>query len=54
MLRIEQGGDSQAMDEIEAYAPLVPSGSNIVVTLMFEIDDRDRRTATLYKLGMHT
>jgi len=51
MLRIEGGGREQAIDEVAAYAPLVPAGSNLVATLMFEIDDRDKRLATLRQLG---
>ncbi len=34
-----------------AYAPLVPKGDELVGTLMFEIDDRDRRESVLSRLG---
>lgn len=51
MLFIEKGGEEQIEDELNAYAPLVPNGSELVMTLMFEIDDPDRRTALLSRLG---
>lgn len=47
MLRIEKGGEQQIIDELEAYVPLVPTGSELVATLMFEIDDPIRRTSML-------
>ena len=43
--------DEQAKDEIEAYDPLVPKGSNLVCTLMFEIDQKERRDKILFQLG---
>ncbi len=51
MLYIEGGGDEQVADELTAYNPLVPNGSELVATLMFEIDDPDRRAAFLAGLG---
>ena len=51
MLFIEGGGEEQAKEEIEAYEPLVPKGNNLVFTLMFEIDDKNRRDAILFQLG---
>ena len=39
MLYIEKGGEAQIEDELNAYAPMVPNGRELVVTLMFEIDD---------------
>ena len=39
MLHIEKGGDEQLKDELNAYNPLIPKGKELVVTLMFEIDD---------------
>jgi len=51
MLYIEKGGEAQIDDELSAYNPLVPNGLELVATLMFEIDDEDRRAAFLSKLG---
>ena len=51
MLRIEKGGDAQLVDELEAYNPLIPKGSELVATIMFEIDNADIRSAFLAGLG---
>ena len=51
MLLIEKGGASQVADELAAYNPLVPQGSELVATVMFEIEDPIRRAATLARLG---
>ncbi|PHR21247.1 MAG: hypothetical protein COA41_02835 [Sphingopyxis sp.] len=51
MLRIEKGGDEQLTDELAAYNPMVPNGSEFTGTLMFEIDEEVRRTAFLKGLG---
>ncbi len=51
MLRIEKGGDEQLTDELIAYNPMVPNGSEFTGTLMFEIDEEERRTAFLKGLG---
>jgi len=51
MLYIEKGGDEQLADELAAYGPMVPNGSELVVTLMFEIDDPARRAKILTSLG---
>ncbi|HER25975.1 MAG TPA: DUF3501 family protein [Rhodospirillales bacterium] len=51
MLYIEGGGEDQIDDELSAYNPLIPNGSELVATLMFEIDDADRRTKFLAALG---
>jgi len=51
MLYIEKGGDSQLADELAAYGPMVPNGDELVVTLMFEIDDPTRRARVLGGLG---
>jgi hypothetical protein len=51
MLYIEKGGESQLADELLAYGPLVPNGSELVVTLMFEIEDPVRRARVLARLG---
>lgn len=51
MLAIEKGGEPQAVDEIAAYNPLIPKGYDLVLTLMFEIENRDQRLKTLKQLG---
>ena len=51
MLLIEKGGDEQLKDELTAYNPLIPQGSELVATIMFEIDDPRRRAAILGRLG---
>lgn len=51
MLRIEKGGESQIADELAAYNPLIPNGSELVATVMFEIDDPIRRQNFLARLG---
>jgi hypothetical protein len=51
MLFIEKGGDAQIADELHAYNPLIPNGSELVATVMFEIDDPVHRARTLLKLG---
>jgi len=51
MLRIEKGGEEQVADELAAYNPLIPQGTELVATMMLEIEDEIRRTKTLGKLG---
>ncbi len=51
MLHIEKGGEAQLADEIEAYAPLIPQGNELVATVMFEVDDEIRRRTLLLKIG---
>lgn len=51
MLLVEKGGVAQIADELAAYNPLVPKGGELVATLMFEIDDPDRRAKILRSLG---
>ncbi len=51
MLRVERGGEEQIADELRAYNPLIPNGGELVCTLMFEIDQRDRRQRALAGLG---
>lgn len=51
MLRIEKGGDEQLKDELAAYAPMVPKGSEMTMTLLFEIEDAVRRDAFLRTIG---
>ena len=51
MLLIERGGAEQVADELAAYNPMIPDGSELVATIMFEIDEPVRREATLRRLG---
>jgi len=51
MLFIEKGGAEQLPDELDAYNPLIPQGSELVATVMFEIDDPVRRERVLATLG---
>ena len=51
MLLTEKGGAAQVPDELAAYNPLIPQGSELVATIMFEIDDPVRRAEILARLG---
>jgi hypothetical protein len=51
MLYIERGGEAQIADEIAAYDPLIPRGSELIATVMFEIEDPDQRERALRRLG---
>ena len=51
MLHIEKGGEAQLEDELDAYNPLIPRDSELVATVMFEIDDPGRRNSVLRRLG---
>ena len=51
MLFIEKGGAAQIEDELTAYNPLIPKGRELIATLMFEIDNPERRGAFLAGLG---
>ena len=51
MLHIEKGGEAQIEDELRAYNPLIPKGSELTATVMFEIDDPVRRGRFLARLG---
>ena len=51
MLHIEKGGAEQLKEELEAYNPLIPAGSELVATFMIEIDDPVRRKHVLSRLG---
>lgn len=50
MLYIEKGGSEQLADELRAYNPLIPQGSELIATVMFEIDDPIRRKNILQRL----
>jgi hypothetical protein len=51
MLWIEKGGAEQLPDELRAYNPLIPQGSELIATLMFEIADETKRRRILAQLG---
>lgn len=51
MLLIEKGGEAQVQDELDAYNPLIPQGSELTATVMFEIEDEVRRDLILRRLG---
>jgi Protein of unknown function (DUF3501) len=51
MLYIERGGDAQIDDELAAYNPLIPQGDELVATVLFEIDEPQRRKSFLGRLG---
>jgi hypothetical protein len=51
MLHIERGGEAQIEGELETYNPLIPQGSELIATMMIEIDEPLRRAAMLLKLG---
>jgi hypothetical protein len=43
--------NSEVEEELAAYNPLVPNGNNLIVTLMFEIENPVRREQILRSLG---
>ena len=51
MLLTEKGGAEQVPDELAAYNPLIPQGRELVATVLFEIEDPDRRAKVLGMLG---
>ena len=51
MLHIERGGEAQIADELAAYNPMIPDGSELSATVMIEIEDSERRHAALSRLG---
>jgi len=51
MLRIEKGGDEQIPGELAAYNPLIPQGTELIATMMLEIEDAARRNKALMILG---
>lgn len=51
MLRIEKGGEAQIADELSAYAPMVPQGSELTATVLFEVADATLRDAFLRTIG---
>ena len=51
MLFVEGAPEGQLEDELHAYNPLIPQGSNLVTTLMFEIADENLRHEFLSSVG---
>ena len=51
MLRIEKGGEAQLANELDAYDPMVPKGSELTATVLFEVGDAVRRDAFLRTIG---
>eukprot|EP01114_Cavostelium_apophysatum_P022651 TRINITY_DN8263_c0_g1_i1.p1 TRINITY_DN8263_c0_g1~~TRINITY_DN8263_c0_g1_i1.p1 ORF type:complete len:280 (+),score=52.71 TRINITY_DN8263_c0_g1_i1:86-925(+) len=51
MLHIEQGGEAQIQEELEAYNPIIPKGKDLTITFMLQYPDAKNRTAFLSKLG---
>jgi len=51
MLYIEKGGDEQLADELAAYNPMIPQGSELTATMLLEIEDADKRARVLATLG---
>jgi hypothetical protein len=51
MLYVEKGGEEQIAEELAAYNPMIPQGSELVATIMLEIDDPVRRANALGRLG---
>jgi len=52
MLRIERVFEPQAVqDELDAYNPLIPDGSNLKATVLIEYPDLEERRRELAKLG---
>ncbi|HEY5336839.1 MAG TPA: DUF3501 family protein [Rhizomicrobium sp.] len=51
MLHIEKGGAEQIGGELDAYNPLIPQGSELIATLMLEIENVDVRNHELFRLA---
>lgn len=52
MLRIEKVFEAEGIDdELEAYNPLIPDGSNLKATFMIEYGDAEERAKVLATLG---
>ena len=51
MLYIERGGEDQIEGELSAYNALIPQGTELVETMMIEIEDESIRRKTLSILG---
>jgi hypothetical protein len=51
MLHIEKGGEEQLADELAAYNPMIPQGSELTATMMIEVEDPVQRARLLARLG---
>ncbi|SLN18806.1 DUF3501 family protein [Oceanibacterium hippocampi] len=51
MLYIERGGEAQIADELAAYSTMIPNGSELIATMMIEVEDERRRKRVLDALG---
>jgi hypothetical protein len=51
MLYIEKGGEEQIAGELDTYNPLIPQGSELIATLMLEIESPEQRARELYRLA---
>ena len=51
MLFVEGAPEGQLEDELAAYNPLIPQGSELITTLMFEINDEKIRHNFLSSIG---
>mmetsp|Transcript_18133 Transcript_18133/g.46029 ORF Transcript_18133/g.46029 Transcript_18133/m.46029 type:complete len:283 (-) Transcript_18133:16-864(-) len=51
MIQIEKVPEDGLHEEIDAYAPLIPRGSDLVITIMFEISPAALRERVLRELG---
>lgn len=52
MLRAERIFEAEGIDEeLQTYNPLIPDGSNLKATAMFEFEDRDERAQRLGELA---
>ena len=51
MVFIENGGEEQIQEEINAYKSLIPNGKELIATVMVEIDNPLKRSEALSKMG---
>jgi hypothetical protein len=51
MLHVEKGGAEQIPGELDTYNPLIPQGSELIATMMIEVDDPIRRSSILHRLA---
>ena len=49
MVFIENGGEEQIQEEINAYKSLIPNGKELIATVMVEIDNPLKRSEVLSK-----
>ena len=51
LMRVEKiSGEDELLEELDAYNPLIPDGSNLKVTFMLEYPDPDERAERLSQL----